>query len=350
MMTPQAVDALLQEVIAIGLALSNERDLEALFELILSRARQITRAEAGTLFIREGEILRFAVVQNDPLEKRLGAAEMKHRLTAEPLPLATPSLAGYVARSGRPLNIPDASRIPLDGAYQFNPDVDRRVQYCSTSFLVVPLTEPSGRITGVLQLINALDENEQPTPFDPEYDRIIELLASHAAVALRNAQLQEMSFKDALTDVYNRRYVELRLAEELSRYERTGVPLSVVMFDLDQFKRLNDSLGHVGADVVLREVAQVLVNQSRQYTVVARYGGDEFVSLLPNTSKTAALAYAQRLRRIIERYPFPQCRITASVGLAGVPDDATTADILLQAVDAALYRAKKNGRNIVAVA
>src|SRR2546428_3950319 len=106
MITPRAVDALLQEVIAIGIALSNERDLEVLFERILSRARQITRAEAGTLFIREGDVLRFAVVQNDPLEKRLGASEMKRRLTAEPLRLATPSLAGYVARPGRPLKIP----------------------------------------------------------------------------------------------------------------------------------------------------------------------------------------------------------------------------------------------------
>ena len=336
----QTVEQLLREVIGIGIALSSERDLDTLLERILTGARHITGAEAGTLFVREGEALRFGVVQNAVLLEKLGDAEMKRRLMGESLELQAPSLAAYVARTGEVLNIPNADKIPTDRPYRCNPAMDRRYGYQSKSFLVIPLTEPSGRILGVLQLINALNEHGEPIAFNASQQEVVQLLGSQAAVAMRNAQLEQLSFKDPLTEVHNRRYFALRLREEIKRAQRTHQALSLAIFDLDNFKMINDQYGHLAGDEVLRQFAQVLVNQSREYTVLARYGGDEFVALLPATTTSEALAYAQRLARLIERYPFPHARLTTSIGVASVTDTTRTGDALIEAADAALYRAK----------
>lgn len=341
----RTVEQLLRDLVQVGIALSSERDVSVLLRLIVSSAREITQAEAGTLFIREGSTLRFGVVQNDVLAERLGEAQMTRQLAAQPLPLDAPSLAGYVARTGEVLNIRDASSIPADRPYRFNPEFDRRNNYRSRSFLVVPLTDPTGRILGVLQLINALDASRQAVPFDPAHEPVIQLLAAQAAAALRNAQLEELSFKDPLTDAYNRRYFNLRFGEELKRFQRSTSPLALVLFDLDNFKIVNDRFGHTAGDGVLKEIAQVLMQQSREYTVMARYGGDEFIALLPNTSKIEALAYAARLGGVVAAHPFTYGQITMSMGVACVPEDGTSGEALIEAADVALYRAKNAGGN-----
>ncbi len=343
------VTRLLTELIQIGIALTSERDVTALLERIVAEARRFTHAEAGTLFLRDGDVLRFAVVQNDVLARRLGDREMRRRLQEEPLKVEESSLAGHVAQTGQVVNLSDAYGVPEGRTYRFDWRLDTKTSYRTRTVLVVPLQDPSGYVLGVLELINALDEAGNVVAFDPEYESLIRALASHAAVAIRNTRLEELSFKDPLTDVYNRRYLKLRLDEETRRHQRFQQSMSIVLVDVDFFKKINDGFGHAAGDDVLRQVAQLLVNQSRSFTTVTRYGGDEFAILLVQTPKVGAVTYARRMKGVIERYPFAHGPVTASFGVASLPEDAATGDALVAAADRALYEAKRLGRNTVGV-
>jgi len=183
---------LLKELIEIGIGLTSERDLASLPIRILTEARRFTHAEAGTIYLREGDHLRFAAVQNDMLARNLGEREMRELFPAD-LPLSKPSLAGYVALSRDILRLPDASDIPTDRPYAFDGAVDAQTGYRTRSVLVVPLVERTGNVIGVFQLINALDADHQIIPFDQDYEELIRALASLATVAVRNAQLEELA-------------------------------------------------------------------------------------------------------------------------------------------------------------
>src|SRR5712691_10627821 len=167
-----------------------------------------------------------------------------------------------------------------------------------------------------------------------------------------NVRLKETSFKDDVTGLYNRRFFSVRLEEEMSRYRRFNHPVSLVLMDLDGFKAVNDEMGHMVGDETLRDLGQILMKHSRGINVVSRYGGDEFAVLLVETTKAGAQLYADRIRQIIESYPFSHRRpITASFGIASLPDDeATTSESLIRAADEALYAAKRAGKNQVAAA
>ena len=338
-----------RELVQIGITLTGEQgDVGTLLERILTEARRFTRAEAGTLFLREGDVLRFSVVQNDKLAKELGHDEMRRRLQAEPLSLRELSLAGHVALTGDILNLHDTYMIPPDRPYAFDPRSDTRLSYRTQSILVVPLQDPAHNILGVLELINAL-ERGRVVPFDSQYETLVRSLASQAAVALRNARIEDLSFKDALTDVYNRRYFAVRMEEEFKRHCRFGEPLSLALVDLDHFKEINDRFGHRAGDEALRDVSQLLVKHSRSFSIVTRYGGDEFTIILVNTAKAGGLTYAERIRNVIEQHRFVHAPVTVSLGVASLPEDATTVDDLIVAADRALYDAKRLGRNRVAV-
>ena len=341
------VTQLLKELIQIGIALTSERDLNVLLERMLLEARQFTNAEGGTLYLSEGNQLQFAVVQNDLLTKRLGKSEMRRRLQDKPLPISETSLAGYVALSGKIINLPDAYGIPAELPYTFDRESDTRNDYRTQSVLVVPLQEPSGKVIGVLQLINALHERNKVVPFDSDYEDLVRSLASQAAVALRNIQLEDLSSKDPLTDVYNRRHLMLRIDEETYRHKRFGQPVSLVIIDLDRFKEINDQYGHRAGDEVLIEFSQLLLKHSRSFAVISRYGGDEFALLLVNTAKAGAMAYAQRIKETIEQHVFRYGSLTASLGVASLPEDVTSGTELIPAADKALYEAKRLGRNRV---
>jgi len=319
----------LERLIDIGLALTGERDLHALLERILEEARRFTRAEAGTLFLRDGDHLSFAVVQNEVLEARLGTGAMPRRPQTAPLPLSEPSAAGHVAQTGEIVNVSDA-------------DAARR------SVLVVPLQDPKGHIVGVLELLNARDEGGASVPFDPADERLIRALAAQAAVAIRNAQLEDLSFKDALTDLFNERYFALRLDEEVRRSARFGHPLALVCIDVDDFKRINEDKGRAAGDEVLKETARLLAKHSRSFTILARRAGDDFVAILANTPKAGAATYAERIRGVLEHHAFAQGPVTACFGVAALPADAASAEDLMLKADRAVSDAKRLGRNRVA--
>ena len=271
---------MVEDLLQLGIAISSEGELVPVLERIVTQARRFTGAEAATLFLREGSHLRFAVVQNEFNKRRLGDYEMQQRLAVERLPLDVPSLAGYVASSGEVVNIPEAYDIPSDAPYTFNWRVDLTTGYRTHSVLAAPLRDAAQRNLGVLQLINAIGSDGQTVPFHPRLEEVARAFAAYAAIAVRSARLEELSFKDPLTDGYNRRYLMLRLHEEVSRAARYQQPLSLILLDLDGFKSINDRWGHSAGDDVLKQVVQLLASQSRRDSVVARYGGDEFIALL----------------------------------------------------------------------
>ena len=342
---PRSLNDLLRQLVQIGIVLSSERDLGVLRERIVAEARRFTNAEAGTLFLREGGALRFAVVQNEPFVQRFGAADTRARIGADRLALDLPGLAGHVAKTGETLMLPDAYGVSDGRPSAFDAPTDDGTR----SVLAVPLQEPAGDVVGVLQLINARDEDGEVIPFATAFEGLVRSLAAQAAVAIRNATLEDLSLKDPLTGAYNRRYFMLRIEEEAKRHTRYGEPVSLVLIDVDHFKPVNDRHGHGTGDTVLREVTHVLMENSRDFSIVTRYGGDEFAVLLVNTPKSGALKYAQRIRDVIERHPFSHGPLTVSVGIAALPDDVLAWSDLVPAADRALYTAKRLGRNTIEI-
>jgi len=166
-------------------------------------------------------------------------------------------------------------------------------------------------------------------------------------------QTQASVYRDELTGLYNFRYFRDCLNREIQRGERSNQPLSLIMIDIDNFKRYNDLRGHEEGNRALTVIAQVLVASLRRIDVAARYGGEEFALILPATSKGGALQVAERTRQQIEEHPFPHeetqpgGRLTVSLGVATWPADAREADQLVQHADSALYIAKARGRNQV---
>jgi diguanylate cyclase (GGDEF)-like protein len=340
----------LKQLIAIGIALTTERELSRLLERIVAEARHFTNAESGTLFLRDGAVLRFAVTQNDPGLDAVAGRQPGCTLAAEPVQLAGPSLVGYVALHGQLVNLPRAHDAAPGRPEALDDRLEAMFRDRAGSVLLVPLREPKGDVIGVLQLVNARAESGAVVPFATELEALVQALASQAAVAIRTARLEELSFKDPLTGVYNRRHFALRLEEEARRHARFGEPLSLVLLDLDRFKSINDELGHRAGDDTLREAAQLIVASSRSFSIVTRYGGDEFAVLLVNTPKSGAMKYAQRIRGVIERHRFAHGPLTVSVGIAGLPEDVMRSDDLVPAADRALYAAKRAGRNLIEIA
>ncbi len=168
-----------------------------------------------------------------------------------------------------------------------------------------------------------------------------------------NARLEVLSRTDPLTQLLNRRALHLQLATEVERVRRYNAPLSVLMLDVDGFKGVNDTWGHLAGDQVLIELALLLSRAARSVDTVARYGGDEFVIAVPETGEAGAIAFAERLRDKIESHPFDigkeaPLHLTVSIGVAGFTEPTVeSAEDLLECADRALYRAKAGGRNLV---
>ena len=329
-------------------AMSVESNVELMLNRILEEARVFTRAEAGTILLIEDDHLKFAVMQNDPLATRYGTGELRRRLQMLPLPLSEPSLATHVALTGATLNLEDAYASHVVGPI-FNHAIEDTAEYRTRSLLALPLQTAAGTVIGIMELINARREPDVIVPFGVENERVARSYASLAAVAVHRAMLDEASFKDTLTDLYNRRYLSMRVDEEAGRYKRFGHPVSVVSLDLDNFDRINRKAGQPGGDAVLREIGVVLRRNSRRFTVVARDRGDDFAIILPDTPRAGAVTYAERIKTAVERHPFEHGTLTASLGVASLPDSVTAPEELLGGAYQSVADAKRRGGNRVAV-
>jgi two-component system cell cycle response regulator len=181
---------------------------------------------------------------------------------------------------------------------------------------------------------------------------IYRFLAGGNVEAEYHEEIYRLTIIDGLTEIHNKRYLLDFLERELARSQRHGCPVSLVLFDIDRFKRINDDRGHLAGDYVLRELAACIKTGVRREELLARYGGEEFALVLPDTSCAEAIRFAERIRAAVEGHPFEydgeRFPVTVSLGTATTPGNETcTSQELIQQADKALYRAKNAGRNRV---
>lgn len=191
----------LRKLNEIGITLSNERDVNSVLEQILQEAMNFTSAEGGSVYIREGEYLRFAIAANRVLSSEEDSTS-EGEFIEKRIPLSNESIAGYVAKTGQPLNIEDAYEIPENAPYDFDSSFDEKNQYQTQSMLAVPMVNPEGEVLGVIALINATNNRDEVIPFPETTNQLIRSLASQAAVSLQNAKLHERLKSAYLETIY----------------------------------------------------------------------------------------------------------------------------------------------------
>jgi len=319
------------------------RDYETLLKTILDKSADLLKAEQGSLMLVDHE------TENLLVEAKKGYNEEvleKHRINRGE------GIAGRVAELGEAIlveNLEDDPRV-----MQKN-----RQHYKTRSFISVPL-KIDNRIIGVLNLSDKISGEV----FDEEDLKLIQSFATQAAVVMernvfynRSEELKKLTITDSLTGLLNRRYLYERLKDEVARSERYGHRLSLLMLDLDGFKYCNDTFGHLFGDKTLKNIAEALQNTVRSMDIVARYGGDEFMVILPETAETLAIDIAERLRNNVAQIAvLPQETggsvpqpITTSIGVVCYPEHGETIELLFENVDKALYRAKNKGKNRIEV-
>ncbi len=219
-----------------------------------------------------------------------------------------------------------------------------------TARALVPLVA-KGEPLGVMVLEDRLDGS----PFSEEDTALLQQLGSQIAIAMHNAQLYAMAVTDGLTGLYVRRYFDLRMQEEFAQAARYNRVFSMMLFDIDHFKKFNDTHGHQTGDSVLRQFAKLLQKNTRRSDICCRYGGEEMTVILPETSLQEASLLANKLCAIIRNHPFTgaedqELSVTTSIGVSVYGPEHTRPESMVQAADQALYQAKQLGRNRVELA
>jgi len=215
------------------------------------------------------------------------------------------------------------------------------------SLFMMPLSYEK-ELLGILVFLSPI-----PNAIRPYQIELLKVLGNQAAASLANAkfhaEIERMAITDGLTGLFNHRNFQEKLTAEFRRLERFSASLSLLLIDIDFFKKINDSYGHPAGDEVLREVSRIIRETIRSVDIPARYGGEEFAALLPGTNHEGALKMAERLRESIEKTNFPiegkKLRVSVSIGAATSPHDAAAKEELVEKADKALYYAKRNGRN-----
>jgi len=333
--------------------------LDAALREILERANDFVPSESGGILLDDPR----AKLAGSPTPRltfiaAFGAGAQGHLGKRVP---SDRGLCGQVYRSGRPMLtelIEDDD--PLVGAGVVE------AGGTALSIIAVPVIVGDS-ICGVLQLT----KRRSSGPYTARDKELLRIFAAYMSSSIQNAldaiRNRTLARIDDLTGLYNSRYFHIRLGDELARADREGSELSVAFIDLDELKSVNDRFGHLAGSAVLRDVARVMSNEAPPGSVLARFGGDEFVAIFPGAKLAQAVQIAETFRRAIEEAssldafdpsgPEQLPRLTASLGVASYRDHLAPGgnsrkreNVLLRLADAAMYRAKANGRNRVEVA
>jgi len=308
-------------------------------ELIMQRIQQLIPSEAWSMLMVDEE------KQELTFELALGAKSKD--ISAHRVKIGE-GIAGWVAQTGKPTIVNDAARDP-----RFMGRFDKATKFHTRSILCAPLIS-RGRTIGVVEIINKLGDHFQQSDL-----QALLTLVEPCAIAIENAILfqrtEQLTITDDLTKLFNSRYLNLYIGREILRCKRHGIPLAVIFLDLDGFKSVNDQHGHLAGSRTLTEVGGILASAVRESDILARYGGDEFVVVLPETPASGALVIAERIRKAIEGHTFLQdlglaAHISASFGISCYPDHALTPEGLIQKADQAMYRVKERDKNGIEVA
>jgi diguanylate cyclase (GGDEF)-like protein len=311
-------------------SLTSSFDLDTILRTILEHMERTVEAELWTLLMLDERTqeLYYAVAaggeQNALRDLRVKVGE---------------GVAGWVVQHGETLIVPEAENDP-------RLDKSRKVR----SVIALPLRGRKGT-HGAIEIFNP--RADQMTDYTIAF---LHILADHAAIAIENARdvarIQQLTITDDTTGLFNVRHLYDVLGRELERSNRNKLPISLAFLDLDRFKQVNDAHGHLIGSELLARTGQRLQELSREQDLCFRYGGDEFVLLMPDTDATAALAQAGKLLDALMETRFEmknglELRVRASIGLASAPDDGATLHAIIGAADARMYTVKSNGRGQV---
>ena len=324
-------------------AITPIQDDKKLLRMILDKSAELLKAEQGSLMLldHETDVLlleaKKGIVEGVSEKLRINRGE---------------GISGKVAELGEPFLVENLESDPRINQ-------KNRQHYKTLSFVSVPL-KIEDRIIGVLNLA----DKTSGEVFNEEDLNLVQSFASQAAIVMerntfynKTEELKKLTITDHLTGLLNRRYLYERLKDEVARSERHGHHLSLLMLDLDGFKVINDTFGHLFGDQILVGIAETLLNTVRSMDIVARYGGDEFMIILPETVESLAVEIAERLRNTVAHQGVPSQEATdmglpllsASIGIVCFPGHGETVELLLENVDKALYRAKHKGKNRIEV-
>jgi diguanylate cyclase (GGDEF)-like protein len=315
-------------------ALTSSREPKAVLRIIINKARALVRCRAWSLFLIDPEThdLVFEMV-GGPKSGKLKGLRLR----------TGHGIVGWVAANGTPALVPEVRR-----DRRFLHDVDQITGFTTRSILCLPIFN-KGKTIAVLEMLNKIGG-----PFDRHDVKLVTRLIDQASIALERATLTEqvsnLAVTDELTNLFNVRYLDETLERELRRSHRYGSSIALIFLDLDHFKEINARHGHPLGSVCLVELAEIMRRSVRDVDILVRYGGDEFVVILPESTVDTARMVAERLRRSINNHDFlrrasGKARLTASIGIAGFPDHAKTKQELVKKADEAMYRAKAAGGN-----
>jgi diguanylate cyclase (GGDEF)-like protein len=324
----------------VGKSLFSTLDLQKVLQTIMQKISDLLQPDTWSLLMVEEKTqdLYFEIALG------LGAEKLRevHLRLGE-------GIAGAAAEHGVPVLVEDIRR-----DNRFSPGIDELVQGDAYSVLCVPVISQQ-QILGVFELVNCLGKRS----FSEEDIPILGSLAEYAAIALENARyvqrIHALTIMDDCTALYNARHLNFVLDAEIYRSDRYGYEFSLVFIDLDHFKQVNDVYGHLVGSKLLWTIGAILKGNLRLIDYAFRYGGDEFVVLLPQTNKQNALRVARRLKRLLASKVFFEeenlnIKVTASIGVAAFPADGRTPKDILRKADEAMYVVKNSTRNNIALA
>ncbi|MFZ0429103.1 MAG: sensor domain-containing diguanylate cyclase [Acidobacteriota bacterium] len=323
----------------VGKLLTSTLDLREILQLIVDRMSDLIAAENWSILLRNevtGE-LTFEIVAGveESLLKGIRLARGE-------------GIAGYVADTGQSILVPNVAEDP-----RFSPRADQQTGFLTQSIACLPL-QAHGKVVGVIEVVNVRDFEAFRLRDLP----VLKILADYAAIAIQNARLfsriEELSITDEYTGLHNARHLYHVLAELLERADADGTTVGVVFVDMDNFKSIVDRFGHLLGTRALREVGETMQSRLQPGDRLFKYGGDEFVLVLPGRDKTAAKSFVEGLCRAVHEAVFLKSegqgvRVSASFGVAVYPMDAGSLREILMAADRALYTVKRGTKNAVAV-